>query len=1024
MMDLTASLLADALHDRYVVEGELGRGGMATVYLARDLKHERPVALKVLHSALAQTLGPERFLREIQLTAKLQHPHILPVFDSGETAGQLWYTMPYVEGETLRARLRRQGPLAVGEALRITREAAQALHYAHEHGVVHRDVKPENLLLTQDGNTLVADFGIARPLGTGDERLTATGLSVGTPAYMSPEQVSADPALDARSDVYSLGCVLYEMLAGEPPFTGPTAQAVIAKRLVGPVPHLQAVRDVPVALERVVSRALARTPADRFATMAEFAEALTRVPADPFGAAGELTEGARGIAPTLTPPPARQRSPTRVLLMIGAALVALALLMVLPGIRVPTGRAALDPNLVVVAPFDVLDRRLEPWREGLVDLVSAHLDGAGPLRTVSPTVAIHRSRERADPSGAQALARRTGARFAVFGRAVGAGPDSARVIFEILDAARGAVLGGPIELRDLVSRIDRASDSISVAVLRELNRVRPIGAVQRAGILSTSMPALHAFLRGEQFFRRAQWDSAMAYCQRAVGFDSTFAPAWRRMSGVRGCNRQGGAGDSLARAYGLRAGALNRGLPPRDSLLVVADSLFEALFDGPADPMWRERQSRLFATLDEARRRYPEDPEVWYELGDALYHWPVFGRTTPDQILRAFDHAIALDSALGPAYIHPVDVGFILGRPALGKRYLSAFLKLDQTDPNTEGLGLVHDLTEHPPPWPRGIRRHLDTASTYVLVSAWWILRRYPDSAETAIRLAHAIGASRRSGDPVLDDSLVRAWTLTRALLDRGHLREAYAAAGSTFPLEFAQIAVLGAAPAETHAVFARWLADTLGEQVVAGQLSPFEFLSARLLASAWWAPRQDTLSIAEGVRRWEGLARAAGRNTELKRWAEYGAASGRAYAALARRDTAEAVRRFAELPDSVCPCLYDRIMTAHLLSLRGRRSEVAKLLERSAPLRFWDPFDGLWWLERGRLAEALRQPANAIEAYRYVADLWRHADPELQVYVREARAGIARLGPSSAGRPGTRWAPVHGLGATRDPRPHVARSG
>ncbi len=991
MIHLTASSLADALRGRYAVERELGRGGMATVYLARDLKYDRPVALKVLHPALAQTLSTERFLREVQLTAKLQHPHILPVFDSGETAGQLWYTMPYVEGETLRGRLRREGQLAVEQALRIAREAAQALHCAHEHGVIHRDVKPENLLLTQDGSTFVADFGIARALGTAEERLTETGLSIGTPAYMSPEQASADRTVDARSDIYSLGCVLYEMLAGEPPFTGPTPQAIIAKRLFEPVPHVRSLREVPVALERVVSRALARAPADRFATAAEFAEALIRVPADSFGPTRELTPDARGIAPTL--PSAGQRSRTRVLLMIGAALVALAMTMLLPRIRLPTSRPSLDPNLVVVAPFDILDSRLEPWREGLVDLVSAQLDGAGPLRTVSPTVAIHRWRERADPSGAEALARRTGARLAVFGRAVGAGPDSARVIFEILDADRQAVLGGPIELRDLTTRIDRVSDSISIAVLRELNRGRPIGAVRLAGIASTSLPALNAFLRGEQFFRRAQWDSAMAYCQRAVGFDSTLAPAWRRMSGVRGCNRQGGAGDSLARVYGLRAGALNRKLPPRDSLLVAADSLFEALFEGPADPAWRERQGRLFATLNEARRRYPEDPEVWYELGDALYHWPMFGRTTPDQILGAFDHAISLDSALGPAYIHPVDIGFILGRPALGKRYLNAFLKLEQTDPNTEGLGLVRDLTEHPPPWPPSIRRHVDTASTYVLVSAWWILRRYPDSAETAIRLAHAIGVSRRSGDPVLDDSLGRAWTLARALLDRGHLREAYAAGGSTFPLEFAQIALLGASPAETHAVFARWLADTLGEQVTAGALSPFESLSARLLASAWWAARQDTVSLAEGVRRWESLARAAGNNAEVERWAEYGAASGRAYAALARRDTAEAVRRFAELPDSVCPCLYDRITTAHLLATRGRRSEAARLLERSAPLRFWDPFDGLWWLERGRLAETLRQPAKAIEAYRYVAQLWRHADPELQLYLREARAAIARLG-------------------------------
>ena len=257
-----------------MIDRELGRGGMATVYLARDEKHDRPVALKLLHPDLGSTLGAERFLREIRLTARLDHPHILPVLDSGETLGRLWYTMPYVEGETLRDRLRREPQLPMDDALAVVREVADALEYAHRHGIIHRDIKPENILLA-DGHARVADFGVARALqAAGGESLTATGLAIGTPAYMSPEQATSD-VVDQRSDVYALACVLHEMLAGEPPFTGSTPQAVIAKRMVQPPAPLSALRPgVPASVQTAVQRALQVVPADRFPTAGEFARAL------------------------------------------------------------------------------------------------------------------------------------------------------------------------------------------------------------------------------------------------------------------------------------------------------------------------------------------------------------------------------------------------------------------------------------------------------------------------------------------------------------------------------------------------------------------------------------------------------------------------------------------------------------------------------------------------------------------------------------------------------------------------------
>ena len=275
--------LSAALADRYTVDRELGRGGMASVWLARDVRLDRPVAIKVLHPELAGAIGVDRFVREIRLTAKLQHPNVVAVLDSGVFPGPdstplPWFAMAYVPGESLRARLERERHLPVDEALRIVEDAAAALHAAHREGIVHRDIKPENLLLA-GGRAYVADFGIAKAvIETGGERLTSTGLVIGTPAYMSPEQASAQP-VDAKSDQYSLASVLYEMLVGEPPFTGPTAQAIVARRLAEPARAIHPVRPlVPAGVEAAVLRALERVPADRFPDVAAFADALRSTP--------------------------------------------------------------------------------------------------------------------------------------------------------------------------------------------------------------------------------------------------------------------------------------------------------------------------------------------------------------------------------------------------------------------------------------------------------------------------------------------------------------------------------------------------------------------------------------------------------------------------------------------------------------------------------------------------------------------------------------------------------------------------
>ena len=267
--------LRTTLADRYTFDREVGRGGMATVYRAQDQKHHRPVAIKVLHPYLAVNLGPERFLREIQIAAQLQHPHIVPLYDSGQAGDLLYYVMPYVEGESLRQRLEREQRLPVDDAVYLGRAVLAALDYAHRHGVVHRDIKPENVML-HEGEAVVTDFGIAKAVtAAAASALTQTGATVGTPAYMSPEQAAGAAELDGRSDVYSLGCVVYEMLSGRTPFTGPTAQAIIAQCFTEPPPPLRGTRgDLPEWLEPVVMKSLAKDAGDRYATAAQFSQAL------------------------------------------------------------------------------------------------------------------------------------------------------------------------------------------------------------------------------------------------------------------------------------------------------------------------------------------------------------------------------------------------------------------------------------------------------------------------------------------------------------------------------------------------------------------------------------------------------------------------------------------------------------------------------------------------------------------------------------------------------------------------------
>ena len=352
------------------------------------------MALKVLRPEISGVLGSARFAREISIAARLNHPHILPIHDSGVLGlgtdpSILFYTMPYVAGKSLRDRLEEEPQLSVEEAVRIARQVADALDHAHRHGVIHRDIKPENILLA-DGDALVADFGIARALdAAGGERLTETGLALGTPAYMSPEQGAGSSRLDGRADIYALGCVLYEMLAGQAPFTGPTAQAILARHAIDPVPSLRTVRStVGAALDRAVARALAKVPADRFPTARAFGDALAA-----------LQASGTDHAPAILTPTSSPRRRWMLPAAAGGATLAMALALLAHARHGNPG--AVDPAVVAIAPFRVAaaDSSLGYLREGLVDLLAAKLGGEAGVRPVDPRSVLSVWRRGAGPVG-------------------------------------------------------------------------------------------------------------------------------------------------------------------------------------------------------------------------------------------------------------------------------------------------------------------------------------------------------------------------------------------------------------------------------------------------------------------------------------------------------------------------------------------------------------------------------------------------------------------------------------------------
>ena len=719
-------------------------------------------------------------------------------------------------------------------------------------------------------------------------------------------------------------------------------------------------------------------PADRFTSAGEFPKAITQ--------------------PAAAPPRASLVAVRRWGTAIGLAAAAIVLL---------RSRADLptDPNLLAIAPFDVLDPSLQLWHEGLVDILSRNLDGAGPLRTVPQTVGLKRWHGRADRVSAESFGHRTGAGVVVFG-SVRRARDTASLRATVLDLA-GKRAEPDLEVRGDTAAVGDLVDSLGVRILQVLGRNRPIGAVRRVSIGSRSLPALKAFLYGEQFYRRGLWDSALVYYDQAIAQDSTFALAFRRMALVAWWHPPTSPAYRTGEEYIRRSVLLNHGLSLKDSLLIAADS-FGIAADDATDPADLIRfRYRAHSTFEEAARRYAGDPEVWYQLGDSRFHSPPPLGGAPAPALEAFDHAIALDPGFAPAYEHTVHLAIRLNRPDLARKYADAYVHLDPSDVNAPSIRLAALMLDPERSHTPETALVIDSASASVLFQAglehlgWWA-----DSDEAGIRLARALTLRNGGIAPEVADPLMYDQYLAVELAYRGHLQEAYAADRrllldptasrfSNFLDPFLSLSLLGVIPESVSAT-------TFGHALEPGKPWPMpRFTTARQLRGLpWWLARRDTASLARFALRAEQEARSQ-TSARGKLRARYLHAAATAYHALARTDSTEALGLFQAIPDTLClanDCYYEKLTEARLLNALGHARQAGAVLDRwvwtgggpyYGPL---GPVFVLGVLERGRIAEGLGERQKAIDSYRFVSDVWRRADPQLQPFVIKARNALARM--------------------------------
>ncbi len=974
MTDLIRESLQTALGPSFTLDKELGGGGMSRVFVARDVTLGRDVVVKLLSPELAQSFSVDRFGREIALAAALQHANIVPVLSAGATAeGLPFYLMPFIEGSSLRDLVVDHKGLPVSDVLLILNDVCRALAYAHGRGVVHRDIKPDNVMLS-GGAALVTDFGIAKAMSsartgpTANEQLTQMGTSIGTAAYMAPEQGAGDPDTDHRADIYSLGTMAYELLSGRPPFGDRPAHAQLVAHMVeAPAPLATQRPDAPQSLLELVMQCLEKDPAARPQQASDIVERLAH-------AANVAASGGKEAAATSGASASSGSRRVRAF-AVGAGVVAVAA--VAAGAwfatRPATASAGPDATLVAVMPFTVRDASLEVWREGMVDILARSLDGAGALRTVSPSTSIAQSASRADVTTATALGTSLGAGLVVFGELNPVGDDSVRARVALVDVVQGAVQH-EVDISGEVTRIDALADSVVIGLLRALGSGGTLaGGGRLASMGTSSLPALKAFLQGQQFYRRGVTDSSMAAFESAVAIDSLFALAWRGVASVY--IRSGREAMPEAQLALDRAIRLRRGGSPRDSLLLRGDSLrlvvvrrtptaTDAIDVIPA-------LTALFANLEEATRRYPSDAELWLELGDAGYHFGEFAGRADSLALNDFNRAIALDSMVLVPYIHAYQLALRRGYFVEAAGHLRNGARLaPQVAPYYTTLAMVLDSA---PAYSAAARELLDTTEAR---SVAFIMQEVSNSAR-ATPLMLAIASSqleRLAQNPTLPDSAPFA---RAALLLQAKGGQVVAPDEPLVFADRAQLNRLGLLPVEPVIEEARQLLAT----------DPTSALAALpLLATVG-----DTAALAALVRSSDSLDAQlrAGGNAAVAHRGDLA----RGYLALGRGDSAAALRTLLTVPMAMCantPCAVGT--TAPLLMAANRHADAARVLDRALPSNMSSVAAARLMELRAQVAERLNDRPTARYWYQQVLAQWGEGDAPVQPAAKLSREALNRL--------------------------------